>query len=205
MGKSKGWHARIKNPECSSFDIFQDKKIKGSINWNLIGEHNKKNALATFIIAVSLGLKNKQISESLSAFKGTARRMEMIGEKNSISVYDDFAHHPTAIKYTLDGLRKKVGDQKIICLLEMRSNTMSSGYHDEAIPKSLEDADNVFLFSKNQNQIKKIAEKSKKFSTCSGTREFLNFLPEFNEPNTHIICLSNGSFDQIHHAILERL
>ena len=177
----------------------------GSINWNLIGEHNKKNALATFIIAVSLGLKNKQISESLSAFKGTARRMEMIGEKNSISVYDDFAHHPTAIKYTLDGLRKKVGDQKIICLLEMRSNTMSSGYHDEAIPKSLEDADNVFLFSKNQNQIKKIAEKSKKFSTCSGTREFLNFLPEFNEPNTHIICLSNGSFDQIHHAILERL
>ena len=205
VGKSKGWHARIKNPECSSFDIFQDKKIKGSINWNLIGEHNKKNALATFIIAASLGLKNKQISESLSAFKGTARRMEMIGEKNSISVYDDFAHHPTAIKYTLDGLRKKVGDQKIVCLLEMRSNTMSSGYHDEAIPKSLEDADSVFLFSKNQNQIKKIAAKSKKFSTCSGTREFLNFLPEFKEPDTHIICLSNGSFDQIHHAILERL
>jgi UDP-N-acetylmuramate: L-alanyl-gamma-D-glutamyl-meso-diaminopimelate ligase len=205
VGKNKGWHVKIKNPECSTFDIYQNKKLRGSINWNLIGEHNKKNALATFVMAISLGLKGQQISKSLSAFKGTARRMEMIGEKNSISVYDDFAHHPTAIKYTLDGLRKKVGSQKIICLLEMRSNTMSSGYHDKAIPKSLEDADRVFLFSKNQDQIEKIAKRSKKFSTCSGTREFLDLLPELNESNTHIICLSNGSFDQIHHAILERL
>ena len=205
VGQGEGWHVRIKNPECSTFDIYFDDKLKGSVNWNLIGEHNKKNAIATFVIAKSLGLKKKQISESLSTFKGTERRMEMIGKKNSISVYDDFAHHPTAIKYTLDGLRKKVGNQKIVCLLEMRSNTMSSGYHDKAIPKSLEDADSVFLFSKNQDQIRNIAQKSNKFSTCSGTREFLNLLPKLNEPNTHIICLSNGSFDQIHHAILERL
>ena len=205
VGQGEGWHVRIKNPECSTFDSYFDDKLKGSVNWNLIGEHNKKNAIATFVIAKSLGLKKKQISESLSTFKGTERRMEMIGKKNSISVYDDFAHHPTAIKYTLDGLRKKVGNQKIVCLLEMRSNTMSSGYHDKAIPKSLEDADSVFLFSKNQDQIRNIAQKSNKFSTCSGTREFLNLLPKLNEPNTHIICLSNGSFDQIHHAILERL
>ena len=155
--------------------------------------------------ANSLGIKGKKISESLSNFKGTARRMETIGKQNSITVYDDFAHHPTAIKFTLDGLRKKVGKEKIICLLEMRSNTMASGYHDAVIPKCLEDADKVFLFSKNAAQVKSISEKDDRFSVCKGTREFMKLLPELNEPNSHIICLSNGSFDQIHHAILERL
>ncbi len=203
--KSGGWHAEINNPECASFKIFNGKKLMGEINWDLIGEHNKKNALATFVIASSLGIKEEQISDSLSSFKGTARRMELIGKQNLVTVYDDFAHHPTAIKYTLDALRKKVGEEKIICLLEMRSNTMASGYHDQLIPESLEDADKVFLFSKNSQQVEAIAKRDKRFSVCSGTREFIKLLPEINKPNTHIICLSNGSFDQIHHAILERL
>jgi UDP-N-acetylmuramate: L-alanyl-gamma-D-glutamyl-meso-diaminopimelate ligase len=202
---SKGWHVKINNPECASFKVFNGKKLMGEINWGLIGEHNKKNALATFVIADSLGVKGKKISESLSNFKGTARRMETIGKQNSITVYDDFAHHPTAIKFTLDGLRKKVGKEKIICLLEMRSNTMASGYHDAVIPKCLEDADRVFLFSKNATQVKSISEKDDRFTVCKGTREFMRLLPELHEPNSHIICLSNGSFDQIHHAILERL
>jgi len=93
--------------------IYSKQKTKGSINWNLIGEHNKKNALATFVMASSLGLKEVSKFQNLcQPLKELARRMEMIGEKNSMTVYDDFAHHPTAIKYTLDGLRKKVGRKK---------------------------------------------------------------------------------------------
>ena len=199
----KGWSVKPNESCDDNFEIYFDGKLRGKISWHLFGEHNLRNALAAFVTASSLGIDDEIITKALSSFKGVSRRMELKGQNDSVSVYDDFAHHPTSIKYSLEGLRKKVGDQKIICLLEMRSNTMSAGHHDEVIPRSLECADKVFLFSKNEKQIKKIALKSEKFSICSGTEELLKILPKELESDTHIICLSNGSFGQIYQKILE--
>ena len=108
-------------------------------------------------------------------------------------------------KYTLEGLRKKVGSEKIICLLEMRSNTMLSGYHDKKIPKAVASADQVFIFSKDKKQISTLESESNNIEACSTTQEFLRKLSSLELENTHLICLSNGSFDGIHQAILERI
>ena len=202
---SKGWHAKKVKADSSKFDIFKDKKKKASISWSSIGEHSLQNGLASYLVCKSLGLKSKDIAESLSKFKGVTRRMDLVGDKSSVKVYDDFAHHPTAIKYTLEGLRKKVGSEKIICLLEMRSNTMLSGYHDKKIPKAVASADQVFIFSKDKKQISALESGSKNIEACSTTQEFLRKLSSLDLDNTHLICLSNGSFDGIHQAILERI
>jgi UDP-N-acetylmuramate: L-alanyl-gamma-D-glutamyl-meso-diaminopimelate ligase len=164
-----------------------------------------QNGLATYLVCKSLGLKSKEIETALSKFKGVSRRMDLVGDKSSVKVYDDFAHHPTSIKYTLEGLRKKVGKEKIICLLEMRSNTMLSGYHDKKIPKAVESADQVYIFSKDKNQINAMQAISKNIEACSTTQEFLRKLSSLQLKNCHLICLSNGSFDGIHQAILERI
>ena len=202
---ARGWHAKKVAADSSKFDIFKDKKKKASISWSSIGEHSLQNGLASYLVCKSLGLKSKDIAESLSKFKGVTRRMDLVGDKSSVKVYDDFAHHPTAIKYTLEGLRKKVGSEKIICLLEMRSNTMLSGYHDKKIPKAVASADQVFIFSKDKKQISALESGSKNIEACSTTQEFLRKLSSLDLDNTHLICLSNGSFDGIHQAILERI
>ena len=202
---ARGWHAKKVIADSSKFDIYKDKKKKASINWSSIGEHSLQNGLASYLVCKSLGLKSKDIARSLSNFKGVTRRMDLVGDKSSVKVYDDFAHHPTAIKYTLEGLRKKVGSEKIICLLEMRSNTMLSGYHDKKIPKAVASADQVFIFSKDKKQILALESSSKNIEACSTTQEFLRKLSSLDLDNTHLICLSNGSFDGIHQAILERI
>ena len=201
----KGWHARKLSPDASKFEIYSDKKKRAQVDWTSIGEHSLQNGLATFVVCKSLGLKSKAISKALSKFNGVSRRMDLVGEKSGIKIYDDFAHHPTAIKFTLEGLRKKVGNARIICLLEMRSNTMLSGYHDKKIPRAIQDADEVYVFSKDNEQISALENKSKKIKACSTTQEFLMKLGSINLENTHLICLSNGSFDGIHQAILERI
>ena len=202
---SKGWHAKKNTPDSSQFEIYNHKNKKALIDWSSIGEHSLQNGLATFLVCKSLGLKPKEIETALSKFNGVSRRMDLVGDKSSVKVYDDFAHHPTSIKYTLEGLRKKVGKEKIICLLEMRSNTMLSGYHDKKIPKAVESADQVYIFSKDKNQINAMQAISKNIEACSTTQEFLRKLSSLGLKNCHLICLSNGSFDGIHQAILERI
>ena len=202
---SKGWSIKVSKDQDSNFKFFFNKKLRGEITWDLFGEHNLRNALAAFVTSSSLGVSDEIISKSLSSFQGVSRRMELVGKKNSVSIYSDFAHHPTSIELSLQGLRKKVGQQEIICLLEMRSNTMVSGYHDELIPKSLEAADHVFLFSKNKKQIKEIKKKNKNFYICSNAKEFIKILPKYVESNSHIVCMSNGSFEQIQNIIFESI
>ena len=109
----------------SKFEVFRSDESFGEVNWDLIGEHNLSNALASLTIADELGLDLSKAVKSLSSFKGVSRRMELLFSNDEIHIYDDFAHHPTAIKKTIEGLRNRVGSDPVHCLLEMRSNTMS--------------------------------------------------------------------------------
>ena len=201
----KGWSMMINENNTSHSKVFFNGELKSEISLKLIGEHNMRNAFAAFLTALSLGVADKSITNSLLNFEGVEKRMDFLGEKNTVSLYDDFAHHPTAIKFSLEALKNADNSRKIICLLEMRSNTMLSGFHDEKIPESVSDADEVYLFSKNETQAKKITSQDPKINFCESTEEFLEILKKKNYRETNIICFSNGSFKGIQSEILKNL
>src|SRR5450756_993464 len=122
-------------------------ELQGTLNWELLGEHNRQNALAALAAARHAGVPIAQGLAALSEFKNVKRRMEVRGIVNSITVYDDFAHHPTAIATTVGGLRHKIGSERILAVLEPRSNTMKLGVMKDALPGGLKDADLVFCYA----------------------------------------------------------
>lgn len=201
----KGWSIKIEEEKTSTFQILFNGKLQSEISLKVFGEHNIRNAFAAYVTAASLGVKKEFINQSLSKFSGIERRMDFLGEKNSVYVYDDFAHHPTAIKFSLKALRNKDPRKKIVCLLEMRSNTMSKGFHDNLIVDSLVDADEVYLFSENKEQLRKLASQKKEINFCDTTEDFIEILNSKVYENTNIICFSNGSFDGIQSKIIENL
>ena len=201
----KGWSIKIEEEKTSNFQILFNGKLQSEISLKVFGEHNIRNAFAAYVTAASLGVKKEFIDQSLSKFSGIERRMDFLGEKNSVYVYDDFAHHPTAIKFSLKALRNKDPRKKIVCLLEMRSNTMSKGFHDNLIVDSLADADEVYLFSENKEQLKKLSSQKKEINFCDTTEDFIKILNSKVYENTNIICFSNGSFDGIQSKIIENL
>ncbi|MCI4077629.1 UDP-N-acetylmuramate:L-alanyl-gamma-D-glutamyl-meso-diaminopimelate ligase, partial [Klebsiella pneumoniae] len=140
FGTEHGWQAGEANAD-GSFDVLLDGKTAGRVKWDLMGRHNRMNALAVIAAARHAGVDIQTACEALSAFKNVKRRMEIKGTVNGITVYDDFAHHPTAIETTIEGLRQRVGNARILAVLEPRSNTMKLGTMKAALPESLKDAD----------------------------------------------------------------
>jgi UDP-N-acetylmuramate: L-alanyl-gamma-D-glutamyl-meso-diaminopimelate ligase len=130
----------------SSFSVLHQGNKVADIHWQQTGLHNVNNALAALIAARNVGVDPTTSAKALENFAGVKRRMECLADINSIKVYDDFAHHPTAIKTTLAGLRAKVGTEKIIAIIEPRSNTMRMGVHKDALGKSTVDADMVLWY-----------------------------------------------------------
>ena len=126
--------------------------------------------------------------------------MELLFSNDEIHIYDDFAHHPTAIKKTIEGLRNRVGSDHVHCLLEMRSNTMSGGFHDQEIPSAVEKADYVHIFSKNKSQALGIAKKAKNIVAEESVESFLS---KWKKTPGHYICFSNGSFDEVHQKLIK--
>ncbi len=145
--KSDSWHVRNAADDYSSFDVYFGEDKQGSLQWQLSGLHNVANALAAIAAARHSGVPSKHAIEALSAFAGVARRLQNIACVNGVTVYDDFAHHPTAIKTTLDGLRRKVGKQRVIAVFEPRSNTMRMGVHEHTLAASFVDADQVIIYA----------------------------------------------------------
>ena len=184
----------------SKFEVFRSDESFGEVNWELIGEHNLSNALASLTIADDLGLDLSKAVKSLSSFKGVSRRMELLFSNDEIHIYDDFAHHPTAIKKTIEGLRNRVGSDPVHCLLEMRSNTMSGGFHDQEIPSAVEKADFVHIFSKNKSQALGIAKKAKNIVAEESVESFLS---KWKKKPGHYVCFSNGSFDEVHQKLIK--
>ena len=133
--------------DFSRFEVIESGRSRGTVEWELMGAHNMENALAAIAAAHHAGVPVATAIEALRTFKGIARRMQLRGEVQGIRVYDDFAHHPTAIATTVDGLRRRVGRGRILAVLELRSNTMRMGVHSELIAPSLAAADQVYIFT----------------------------------------------------------
>ena len=195
-----------------SFDVIYQSKAQGRVNWDLLGEHNRMNALASIGAARHVGVSTEVSIAALTEFKNVKRRMETKGVVNNITVYDDFAHHPTAIETTLAGLRAKVGDFKltdarILAVLEPRSNTMKLGVMKDALPASLKDADLVFCYDANlgwdaADALKPIANKAKTFDDLT---MLVQAICSVAKPNDHILVMSNGGFGGVHQKILDAL
>jgi UDP-N-acetylmuramate: L-alanyl-gamma-D-glutamyl-meso-diaminopimelate ligase len=147
-GAHSQWRAESAGAtDFSRFEVIDSGVSRGTVEWQLIGAHNMENALAAIAAAHHAGVPVATAIDALGSFKGIARRMQLRGEVRGVRVYDDFAHHPTAIATTLDGLRRHVGRERIVAVLELRSNTMRMGVHTELIAPALAAADAVFVFT----------------------------------------------------------
>ena len=204
----ENWSARHLKEDGSHFQVLLDGSVQGEVTWSLMGDHNVNNALAAIAAARHVGVTPAVAIEALAIFKSIKRRMEVKGNVNHITVYDDFAHHPTAVKSTLAGLRAKVGDEKIIAVLEPRSNTMKLGVHKEALVNSLALADTVYCFEDKHIQwsMKALfAEQGKSIHVETNIDSLVEQLAKQAKPHNHILIMSNGGFGNIHQKLLDKL
>ena len=211
FGTESDWQAA--NVDANgSFDVMFKNERQARVSWDMLGEHNRMNALASIAAARHVGVSPCIAIEALGEFKNVKRRMETKGVVNNITVYDDFAHHPTAIETTVAGLRAKVGDFKstgarILAVLEPRSNTMKLGVMKAALPASLKDADLVFCYGANLgwdatevlNPIKNKAQ------TFENLENLVTAIAKSAKSGDHILVMSNGGFGGVHQKILDAL
>ncbi|WP_343584873.1 cyanophycin synthetase, partial [Herbaspirillum sp.] len=205
-----GW--ALANHDDGRFDILFDGALQGTVAWELSGEHNRMNALAAIAAARHVGVPPAQAIEALGAFQSVKRRMELRGTVNGVAVYDDFAHHPTAIATTVAGLRKKIGAARILAVLEPRSNTMKLGTMKEALPASLADADLVFGYGARAgkdalgwNLAEALAPLGDKGAAFDDLGALVQAVRAAAKPGDHVLVMSNGGFGGVHQKILDAL
>lgn len=208
-GEGARWQAEKVTNDCGEFDVRYDGDIKGRVNWGLVGEHNMQNALMAVAGAHHVGVPVEEACRALGKFINARRRLELRGEVNGISVYDDFAHHPTAILATLQALRSKVGGTaRILVVLEPRSNTMKMGISKDDIAPALGRADEVFILQPANIPwlVSEITANCVQPAYWSGDLDALTaMVAEHAQPGDHILVMSNGSFGGIHDKLLEKL
>jgi UDP-N-acetylmuramate: L-alanyl-gamma-D-glutamyl-meso-diaminopimelate ligase len=183
------------------------REVQGTLHWDLLGEHNRQNGLAALAAARHVGISISQGLAALSEFRNVKRRMEVRGTVSGITVYDDFAHHPTAIAATVAGLRHKVGKARIIAVLEPRSNTMKLGVMKDALPGSLNDADRVFCYAGNLGWDARgaLAPLGDKAVVKDDLNELIESIVSVVGSGDHVLVMSNGGFGGIHEKLLDRL
>ena len=201
FGTDDGWQIDAENR------VALNGKPQGTLNWDLLGEHNRHNALAALAAARHVGVPIAQSLAALSEFKNVKRRMEVRGVASGITVYDDFAHHPTAIDTTVAGLRRKVGVARILAVLEPRSNTMKLGMMKDALPGSLKDADMVFCYAGNLGWDARsaLSPLGNKAIVEEDLGTLIAKITAAARPGDHILVMSNGGFGGIHEKLLKQL
>lgn len=206
FGGSAEWQAGEPD-DSGAFDVLHHGQAVGRIAWNLLGGHNRMNALAVIAAARHAGVGFQVACEALSAFQNVKRRMEIKGTVRGITVYDDFAHHPTAIETTLAGLRQKVGRARILAVLEPRSNTMKLGIMAAALPGSLKDADQVFCYAGgvDWDVAAALAPLGGKAHIGRDFDAFVHSILQAAQSGDHILVMSNGGFGGIHQKLLDLL
>jgi UDP-N-acetylmuramate: L-alanyl-gamma-D-glutamyl-meso-diaminopimelate ligase len=210
FGVADGW--ALKTHDDDSFDVLFNAELQGTVRWSLTGEHNRMNAIAAIAAARHVGVPVAQAIDSLSRFENVKRRMEVRGVVRDITVYDDFAHHPTAIDTTVAGLRKKIGKARILAVLEPRSNTMKLGTMKDALPGSLKDADLVFGYGAKEgkdalgwNLGEALAPLGSKASAYDDLPALVTAIAKAAKPGDHVLVMSNGGFGGVHQKILDAL
>ncbi|MBP7485376.1 MAG: UDP-N-acetylmuramate:L-alanyl-gamma-D-glutamyl-meso-diaminopimelate ligase, partial [Aquabacterium sp.] len=204
-GDTPGFRAR---GEPHAFDVLKAGVLVGRVEWNLLGEHNQMNALAAIAAAEHMGVSPQAACEALSQFANVKRRLELKGEVRGITVYDDFAHHPTAIRTTVDGLRRKVGpDHRILAVFEPRSNTMKLGTMKALLPWSLEDADLSFCHSGGLgwDANEALLPMGDQAVVADNIDTLVAKVVKAAKPGDQILCMSNGGFGGIHDKLLKAL
>ena len=212
----KGWQVEKLTAQGSEFIVKFNGEKQGVVKWDLIGDFNIDNAVMAIAAARHAGVPSSVSIEALAEFINTKRRFELRGTVNNISVYDDFAHHPTAIAKTLAGVRAKISQQeneqeqsgRIFAVLEPRSNTMKSGVHKDSLPKSLVDADRVFIYQGEQVSwsVSDLISQCKAMCQVEDNIERLvEAIAQQAEAGDIIVVMSNGGFADIHNKLLNRL
>lgn len=204
----RGWQAQPAVPDCSRFGVYWQGQPQGEVAWKLLGRHNMYNALAAIAAGRHAGVPVSTALSALSTFQNVKRRLEVRGNERGVTVYDDFAHHPTAITLTLQALRARVGDARVVAVLEARSNTMRMGVHRDTLAASLADADLVLLYDPpglGWDMAPVRSDLGDKASTFATVDAMVSALAADLKSGDHVLIMSNGAFDGIHGKLLERL
>jgi UDP-N-acetylmuramate: L-alanyl-gamma-D-glutamyl-meso-diaminopimelate ligase len=194
--------------DFSRFEVRESGVVRGTVEWDVMGAHNMENALAAIAAAHHAGVPVATAIEALRSFKGIARRMQLRGEVHGIRVYDDFAHHPTAIATTVDGLRRRVGRERILAVLELRSNTMRMGVHNDLIGPALAAADEVFVFTPpdlgwdTAPLIRELGARGHGIATIDGLAQSVSGQAAAGDS---VLVMSNGGFGGLHEKLLTAL
>jgi UDP-N-acetylmuramate: L-alanyl-gamma-D-glutamyl-meso-diaminopimelate ligase len=200
--------------EPHGFDVLRGSMKVGRVDWQLQGEHNQLNALAAIGAAEHAGVAPAVAAAALARFQNVARRMDLRGEAGGVSVYDDFAHHPTAIRTTIAGLRRKIDQAKgaaprsrILAVFEPRSNTMKLGPMKMLLPWSLEEADLAFCHAGglSWNAAEALAPLGKQAQVCDSIDKLVAAVLQAARPGDQVLCMSNGSFGGVHQRLLDGL
>ena len=190
------------------FDLVRRDRLLGSVEWNTVGRHNAENALAAVVAACHAGVEESVAIEALRRFGGVRRRLEVRGTVGGVIVYDDFAHHPTAITTTLEGVRRKAGQGRVIAVLEPRSNTMKLGTHKAALAESLRAADRVFIYQSPEVRWD-VTEAMQPLGSLAVVHadlaELIQALVGEAHAGDHLVLMSNGSFGGLHERLLAAL
>ncbi|WP_269531173.1 UDP-N-acetylmuramate:L-alanyl-gamma-D-glutamyl-meso-diaminopimelate ligase [Chitinimonas sp. BJYL2] len=205
FGVDTGW--QIGTVYDDGFEVLLDGTPQGRLHWDLLGEHNQLNALAALAAARHVGVSPEIAIAAMREFRSVKRRMEVVGMAQGITVYDDFAHHPTAIETTVAGLRRKVGDARILAVLEPRSNTMKLGTMKSLLPGSLKAADLVFCYAGKLgwNPAEALAPLGEQAVVSDQFDTLLARIVATARPGDHILVMSNGGFEGIHQKLLAAL
>ena len=207
INASAQWNVELLKADGSQFSVLFENNQQGIVEWSLTGEHNVYNAISAIAAANHVGILPKDAIAALSQFENVKRRMEVLAKINGVTLYDDFAHHPTAIATTLDGLRKQVGKERIIAIVEPRSNTMRLGVHTETLAKSLANADLAIMYQPQNldwdlSKLNSYADNIEIYQSLDG---IIAKLKVEACAGGHFVLMSNGSFGGIYQRLQEEL
>ncbi|HDR1805774.1 TPA: UDP-N-acetylmuramate:L-alanyl-gamma-D-glutamyl-meso-diaminopimelate ligase [Pasteurella multocida] len=209
LGQDQDWYAERISHDCTQFGVFYQGEKMAEVHWNVVGQHNMHNALMAIAAAHHVGISIAEACQALATFITPKRRLEVKGQVNGITVYDDFAHHPTEILATLTALRDKVGGGvRILAVLEPRSNTMKMGVHKDEIAPALGRADNVFLFQPENigwDVVDIVSQCVQPAVWNMNLDKLVEMIADEAKPTDHILVMSNGSFGGIHQKLLDKL
>ena len=206
FGVDSGWDAGASDQD-GSFEAFHGGRSLGRVRWDLQGAHNRLNGLAAIAAAAHAGIAPEQAVEALAGFLSVKRRMEVRGTVRGVTVYDDFAHHPTAIRTTIEGLRGKIGGARILAVLEPRSSTMKQGVMKAALPGSVAHADRTFVFAANLGWDARAVFSAMGDKVCckEDLTELVEAVVAEAKPGDQVVVMSNGGFGGIHGKLLAGL
>lgn len=201
------WQAQLLKPDGSHFAVSFEGQSQGHVAWELTGRHNVYNALSAIAAARYIGIQAADAMAALQRFQNVKRRMEIIVSRNGVTVYDDFAHHPTAIKTTLDGLRQQVGSEKIIAVVEPRSNTMRLGVHTQSLAESLAEADLALIYQPDNLgwDLSQLLKYASNIQICNSLDSIIDTIKAEAGHPCHALLMSNGSFGGIYQRLKNEL